>query len=44
MEEFRLNSTYEFNQFAGGSESVYKYTSEICITEGIKYLADTYER
>lgn len=43
MEELRLNSTYEFNQFAGGSESVYKYTFGIHITQGIKYLADTYE-
>lgn len=43
MEEFRLNSTFEFNQFSGGSESVYKYTFGIHITQGIKYLADTYE-
>ena len=43
MEDFRLNSTYEFNQFSGGSESVYKYNFGIHITEGIKYLADTYQ-
>jgi hypothetical protein len=43
MENFRLNSTYEFNHFSGGSESMYKYIFGIHITEGIKYLADTYE-
>ncbi len=43
MEEFRLNSTYEFNQFAGGSESIYKYTFGVHVTEEVKYLADTYE-
>jgi len=43
MEDFRLNSTFEFNQFSGGSESIYRYIFGIHITEGIRYLADTYE-
>lgn len=43
MENFRLNNTFEFNQFAGGSDSVYKHNFGVLITEGIKYLADKYE-
>ena len=43
MENFKLNNTHEFNGFIGGSENFYKHTFGSIYTDGIKYLADTYE-
>ena len=43
MSDFRLNNTAEFNGFMGGSEQVYKHLFGTLYTEGIKYLAETYE-
>ncbi|MET3114638.1 hypothetical protein AAKU52_002373 [Pedobacter sp. CG_S7] len=43
MENFKLNNTHEFKGFIGGSENFYKHTFGSIYTDGIKYLADTYE-